>query len=441
MGIVAAHRVRARVLRDARPVRGATVEMENRDGGRLEFIETVVSGQDGIARFDGVVSWKSGRGFEFRVLAPDGWVAVRKWEGGLSPVTDVDLDLVSPRELEVQVIDADAKTPIPGAVVRVHTDENGIIGDALTLVPVQPSGADGKTWIKGLMPGKRLRVDAEAPGWTGGWSVEVGAGQAQVTISLRRATGWKLFTKEEVDVAEGTEITVRITDRYSNDAPVRGVIRKGELWIPECGPWQSAIATVPDGAFAVLWNDRGDRTARFSRPRTARIEVRWDDGTPASGLASGLAVSVPEGTRPGETSHRAVTDEMGRATLTVLSRDETMAQWRWGDHHLYLGELDLREGDASLVATIKRPVAVTFRVTLDGACKLPADLQILPSDGHLADLTEDPANGTMSFRYLPDEPRPQRFSIEGAGFSSVVLKLPYTEPNGKVAMDLPLRTR
>jgi hypothetical protein len=93
------------------------------------------------------------------------------------------------------------------------------------------------------------------------------------------------------------------------------------------------------------------------------------------------------------------------------------------------------------VATIKRPVAVTFRVTLDGACRLRADLQLLPSDGHLADLTEDPANATISFRYLPDEPGPQRFSIEGAGFPRVLLRLPHTEPDGKVAMDLPLRTR
>jgi hypothetical protein len=40
---------------------------------------------------------------------------------------------------------------------------------------------------------------------------------------------------------------------------------------------------------------------------------------------------------------------------------------------------------------------------------------MLPSDGTLADLTEDPTNATVSFLYLADEPGPQRFSIEGAG--------------------------
>ena len=45
--------------------------------------------------------------------------------------------------------------------------------------------------------------------------------------------------------------------------------------------------------------------------------------------------------------------------LTVLSCDETMALWRFGDHEVHLGELDLRRGDASLAATIKRPITVS----------------------------------------------------------------------------------
>jgi hypothetical protein len=424
--------LRVRVMGNRAPEPGVRVSI-GRDYGVL--VAEAITDSTGTVMFDGLVTvgepWRSW--FRVGALAPDGRVGSTNVTVGSVPDQVATIELIPARKFTLTILDEASGEPIAGARTEVlGTDETSTWSGPWE--PVRHADRSGRAIVEAPPVARRVPVWIRAGGyeeWAGDLSP---AGRVAVEIRLRRraAQKWQVTDSPERP-KDGVPIALySIYDRQRSKA-FYGMIAAGELTAPWGAPDRElGLALSSDGTFADLDHEG---PVMFRRPRDVEIEVRWDDGTPASGLRLWMETPTPDGRTP-----RLVTDETGRVRVTALADRELSWEWQPGLSGLRRDSVDLSGGKSTFTKTLLRYSGVELRVMIDGKRQLPTDLNVGFGENILLPIAEDPANATISFQYRSTwRWQPLEIAIWGHGIDGYRRTIS-SAPGSHLVLDVALRS-
>jgi hypothetical protein len=374
------------------------------------------------------------RGFRIGALAPDGRVGSNYLVVAARPDPSVTVELVAPRPLVLSVLDAGNRRPIAGAVIEVNGTEESWQWHG----PHESKGqtdAAGKVRLSPPPVGSRIPVWIRAGGFEECSKNLSPSALPEIEILLKRkpAQRWTV-TDSPARPADGSEVAVYSVYDPDRAKPFAGTVANGELTVPWGAPERElGLAIAKDGAFADIYHDG---PTVFRRPRDVDLELRWDDGAPAAGIR----LLILEPLADPLLRDRVVTDQAGRARVTVLAEREMSWMWRRGQSAWYLDSVAVADGENHGRAVINRLTNVTLRLTLDREKRLPADLNLGCLENLVRPFVQDPTAATISFEYRQIwRWQPLEIWIYGHGFPTRKLWIS-SPPGSSVVRDVALRT-
>ena len=336
--------------------------------------------------------------------------------------------LSAARDIDVEVVEKATGAPVVGARLLVWGEDFHSVAEPL---PVEPTAANGHTWIRVAPIGVAWSLNAIWKGATDG------LGASKATTIPPDATRYRLELSDGVRMrfpiaagegavpAEGTPVEVR--DLSGDDYLEAGFVREqarvadGHVVIARLGvmEWVRAVATLEDGRVGLLDSALSGGAAtpkplpvRFVRPRTLTVRVHDAQGNPALGCAVRLFLVNGNDWGPAR-----VVDDRGVVvfeglvptvfSVRALSCPELVEEGRRGVFSD--GEsVDLSAGDAEVDRIVEPVRDAVVSVWVDGAPGIPS--QALISVGLQPETLEwtrpsglevDRARGEIRFRVRP----------------------------------------
>jgi len=382
--------------------------------------------------------------------------------------------LAAARDIDVEVVEKATGAPVAGARLLVWGEDFFLVAEP---VPVEPTAANGHTWIRSAPIGVSWSLNAVWRGAVDPW------GASKATTIPPDAMRYRLELSGGVRMrfpiaggdgpvpAEGTLVLVR--DLSGDDFVEAGFVREkasvadGHVIVERMGPmeWLRAVGTLADGRIGLLASTRdgGEQVptpqpVRFVRPRTLTVRVHDAQGNPAPGCAVRLFLVNGNDWGPA----RAVDDEgivvfEGLVptvfSVRALSSPELVEEGRrcvFSD-----GEaVDLSAGDAEVDRVVEPVRDAVVSVWVDGAPGIPS--QALISVGLQPETLEwtrpsglevDRARGEIRFRVRPPPARarrPQECHLEvrlsARGLPAASTSLVLEEATGRLVGRLSLGT-
>ena len=356
---------------------------------------------------------------------------------------EVEVALRAARDVSVEVVDADEKTPVAGLRILTWFDD-GLRGDDPFPTPV--TDASGVAVVRAVPEGVTYAVSAVGDGFCHPFgqsprgTIPKGATSFRLVLPAEQEVRWAIADGEGSRPLDGT--TVELVD-WSGWADEGGrgyradaVVERGELVARSCkaGYGTAPLALLPDGRCALLAR-KGP--IRFDRPRRLDVLVRDDAGSPVEGLPVRAKFRVG-----GWSTFTTRTDAAGRASFERLPAEKVdvaverapslVDGFRWC---VFLGDgaVDLTRGDGSLEVKVTALYEVGVRILVDGEPSIPRGLRlafgvssrtldgwVLPSDTRI-----DAARGEVAIRARdPGLGSSLRAILRAPGFADAFVALP-----------------
>jgi RNA polymerase sigma-70 factor (ECF subfamily) len=362
-------------------------------------------------------------------------------------IEKIVLALQPARTVDVRVVDAKSKAPVPDARLNVYemfdvTDDGsrgaGMRGRTYMMrvdvdVEVAPTDENGRTRIRGLPSKGMFEVAASADLYSGADSFgragkRIPTESDSLVIELqplnKRTVRWPIETGEVDPPADGTVLTLRkeTVDRYNlerySPLPTSARIEGAEIVAADVlDKTYSFLAITPDGSLARLWIEDGAESGKpvsFRRPRRIEVTVLDAQGSPAPGVKvwvtnEGNNLLLPE----------ATTDAAGTVTFEGLYGRRANVQAAYAQ----IGSVDLEKGDGEVEGRLAGTREIALRLRLDGDPGLPSTYSVA-AGGMTRTLSEDPALGILRLQI----PRSagggsQKINVSAAGYLPASVEL------------------
>jgi hypothetical protein len=413
----ALHELTVRVVRQGRPVEGATVAVgDGRSAHRP--LRAGTTGAQGTARFDSVLGtttgvWAvaAGTGRAYRPVA-------------LPPAGVVEVELPDDRTATVHVKHGVTGAPVEGAEVSFGDGGALLQPHGPGLLPPMPelrTNAKGAVVVSGLPPG-HLMILSKAPGMamrnTGMMveRVELDPDASGATIELWPSRTVR-FPIAETGAGAPPEGTRQVLQRYQplsgyDEGEARARIEGGYLLLESFPPghdWGHVVSE--DGRWAswtVPFDTDEGKPVEFRRIHDLRVRLLFRDGPPAAGEY--LRASV----QPRGHHAPATTDAEGRITFRRCIGETVTVLWTpvASGFGMPLGSASLLADPGEVIYTIDRPVEIALRVRVAGQPRLPPELQVYVPDLDPSgrggtrqvvgrEIREDLEAAELAFRWLP----------------------------------------
>lgn len=340
-------------------------------------------------------------------MATDGACAVQLADVVAGRSVPVAIDLAERVPVQASVRAAVDDAPIAGAelLAWLHLPlEGGMVAQVPLheLVALPRTDAAGQAALRGFLRNQSVQVGAKHPDWQDvpvwapapGIDLAVPAPRVELRLEPLAAPAWRLVAGEIAPPAEGTGFTIGTRPDH---VLARAVLRQGLLRLERVEPFGMAVqAWGPDCCAALRWPRAGERQpvdAPLRRPRRLTVELRDPTGAPIAGVPVRLQTATPTPT--------AATDRAGRVRFEHLEPGVVVALLASPAAQQEFGRADLTRGDGRVTAQLGVARAVRARVLVDGHPGLPGMLQLCSPNGHVDDVVEDPAAGTLTCSYRP----------------------------------------
>jgi hypothetical protein len=361
-------------------------------------------------------------------LLPEGEVEVRATAAGCGRGTanaevprdkEVSIDLPPERIVALTVVDKGNGKPVAGATFQAHhwyRSGNGGTNIMRFSPPldIPPTGADGKTTIRGINEETIVLLAVRAPRYAAPTLQFGTAGQTRVDARVRELTielepartiRWPVVEKEGVPVpADGTAVKLRPWAGSSlKEVPASGVMEDGHLVASGWGPGGAhAIATAPDGALAMLWAGKEDlgRETFFRTPRHVEIRTHEPDGAPVAGVPFMLRNQGNNqlgGARTTDAEGVVRFDDLYGFRVDAYLLSDAGRPWP----ARRVGTVDLDKGSGTLDVLLMPEVDLVVKVRVDGKPAIPENYRLTADGQPVVDPAIDRERGEIRARVRP----------------------------------------